>query len=180
MRELSEREKMLIGGGLATIPVVGWYPSPTGGGITFSGGVAPTNGTPGLNTTGMAAGGGGSGGITVPNTLKLEIENGIEALAKELSLAKFGANVLGPELQAIQAGNFSQDTMNITMQDFNNDFNNYTKYGVSGDVSAQGSLLPWQKLDWTLVDPHQNLTENQVVQNMIQLTSQGVNIWDNN
>lgn len=182
MRELNLKERDFVSGGsysnpqkMPPVTVTGTIPPSNSGDLMF----IPVSGTLALTGGGGGGGGGGSGGIPVSGTtLKQEIENGIEAMAKELSLAKFGADVLGPELQAAQAANFAQETMTITMNDFQRDFQNYTTNGDSGDVSAQGSLLPWQKFDWYLVDPQQNMTENQVIERAEQLTSQGVNVWD--
>ena len=65
MRALSKREMLLVGGGLGTINVTGWYPSPTGGGLVcFSGTLGP-QGTPDIsytNTSSKSVNGGPSGG----------------------------------------------------------------------------------------------------------------------
>lgn len=65
MRELSHRERLLVGGGLSTVNVTGWYPSPTEGGLVcFSGTLGPA-GTPDIsytNTGSKSVNGGPSGG----------------------------------------------------------------------------------------------------------------------
>ncbi len=160
----------ITGGGGAV--VTAWTQS--GGSPTIPGDFSGAGGGGGGHSM-LAApvGGGGGGGV-----MNSELKNALEALMKEISLQSFGSDVLGSNFSAIQAGNISLSAMTITFNTFSTDFTNYTNTGCACDVSAQGSLLPLQYLNWSEIDPQQNMTESQVIAKMTQLTSQGVNIWN--
>ncbi|WP_298222471.1 hypothetical protein [Acidocella sp.] len=154
--------------GLTGIQVTAPYEPefPTSGQINYSG-----TGTAGPST-------GGGPGETTP--LIRDLPDALLALAKELSLAKFGIDITGPLAQAADAGKVSETTMDTTIQDLKNDYNAWTNSSgnCACDPSAQGSFIPWQDLNWLEVDPGANLSLGQVLQVIMQDTANGTNVWN--
>lgn len=185
MRELTVEEirSLVIAGGaqsmtkvLVTAP---WIPSPTSGSTSFGAGSLGLFTSPGSGPVGGGHGmlaapvGGGGGGV-----MNNELKNALEALVKEASISKFSVDIQGNLADAVAAGKINAITMSTTWNDFQRGFESYNGPAACGCIgSAQDSYLPWQNLNWTLIDPQQNLTEGQFIARMAQLTSHGVNIW---
>ena len=186
MRQLTVEEirSCVVAGGIVTSGHI------TGGGGAVVTAWTQSGGSPTIPGDFSGAGGGAGpvkvsdqmpapGPRTSPVTNK-ELTNAINALMKEISLQSFGADVLGPNLSAIQAGNIAIQTSNVTLATAEADFSAWVNSDGNGtnDVSAQGSWIPWQELNWSAIDPHPDssgMTFNQAMANLANMIQDGQN-----